>query len=257
MDHVSIALNAARDSLEATVKRLEDSGLVAAIRDLQRAVWAANVDRYEPDELGDTPRSLGLLTFENFTQRALRRYNHDELEPTEKHWNIDGLKVGTPSGVLTFELCGARIVGMKVPPSERRSPHWDRFADWDNESNTRLDIARENSRVLGEYTTPDHDQGVLADFHAELGRSPGAVSKFLYVWAGEFQSPLTSGWLTVPALGGHPFAAVAPLWHDTEDDLLVGGNTSSRGPHGPTFEEKPAAQPSLALKPRPAGEREA
>lgn len=254
---MSTALDAAQSALEATVERLDDSGLLTAIRDLQRTVWTVNLDRYEPDELGDTPRSLGLLTFENFTQRALRRYNHDELEPIEKHWNISGLKVGTPSGVLTFELDGARIVGMKVPPSQRRSPQWDRFADWDNESDTRLEIARENSRVLGGFTTPGRDQDALADFHAELGRIPGVVSKFLYVWAGEFRSPLTSGWLTVPALGGHPFAAVAPLWHDTEDDLLIGDGTSTRGPDGPSFEEKATARPSIALKPRPAVEREA
>lgn len=254
---MSTALVAAESALEAAVKRLEDSGLLAAIRDLQRAVWVANIDRFEPDELGDTLRSLGLLTFENFTQRALRRYNHDGLEPAEKHWHIEGLKVTTPNGVLTFELDGARIVGMKVPPSEHRAPRWDRFADWDNESNTRLDIARENSRVLGGYTTPNPGQGVLADFHAHLGRTPGVVYNFLYVWAGELQSPLTSGWLTVPALGGHPFAAVAPLWHDTSDDLSVSTRTLTRGPEGPSFEERPAAQPSITLKPRPAVQGEA
>lgn len=254
---MSIAIDAASAALESTVTRLRESGLLAAIRDLQRTVWSVNIDRYEPDELGDTPRSLGLLTFENFTQRAMRRYNHDELEPDENHWNIEGLKLTTPSGVLTFELGGARIVGMKVPPSEHRSPHWDRFADWDNESNTRLDIARENSKVLGGYTTPDPDQDVLADFHAELGRTPGVVSNFLYVWAGELHSPLTSGWLTVPALGGHPFAAVAALWHDTEDDLPRGTRIPTRGPNGPSFEEKPAAQPAITLKPKPAVEGEA
>lgn len=254
---MSIAIDAATGALGATVSRLEDSGLLDAIRDLQREVWAVNIDRYEPDELGDTPRSLGLLTFENFTQRALRRYNHDELEPAEKHWNIEGLHVTTPRGVLTFELGGARIAGMKVPPSGRRSPQWDRFADWDNESSTRLHIARENSRVLGGYKTPNHDQYVFAGMDSELGRAPGAVSNFLYVWAGEFQSPLTSAWLTVPALGGHPFAAIAQLWHDSEDDLLDGTRTPARGPDGPSFDEKPAAQPSIALKRRPAAEGEA
>lgn len=254
---MSIARDAAQRALEATVGRLEDSGLLAAIRDLQRTVWSVNIDRYEPDELGDTPRALGLLTFENFTQRALRRYNHDELEPAEKHWNIDGLKVTTPSGVLTFELDGARIVGMKVPPSERRSPAWDRLTDWDNESNTRLQIARDNSRVLCGYSTPAPGQGVLVDVEADLGKVPGVICDFLYVWAGEFNAPLTSGWLTVPVLGGAPFAAVESLWHDTDEDLMTSTEAPSRELGGPSFEQKPATRPAIALRPRPAAEGEA
>ena len=254
---MSTAEDAAREALEAAVNLVNESGLLDAVRDLQREVWAVNVDRYEPDELGDTARSLGLLTFENFTTRAVRRNAHDDLEPEDRHWNIEGLRVTTPSGVLTFELGGIRIVGMKVPPTERRAPRWDRFVDWDNESNTRLEIAQENSKVLGGYKTPDPDQGVLADFHDELGRKPGVVRNFLYVWAGEFSSPLTSAWLTVPALGGHPFAAVAPLWHDSDDDLPGDVRRSKRGPDGPSFDQKPAPEPSISLRPRPAADGQA
>jgi hypothetical protein len=254
---MSIAIDAAWSALDVTVTRLQDSGLLGAIRELQQEVWATNVDRYEPDELGDTARSLGLLTFENFATRAVRRFNHDELEPKEHHWNIDRLKVTTPNGVLTFELNGARIVGMKVPPAERRAPRWDRFADWDNESNTRLDIARENSKILGGYATPDPGQGELTDFHNTLGRTPGVVSNFLYVWAGEFTSPLTSGWLTVPALGGHPFAAVASLWHDSDDDAPRGNRVTKGGPEGPSFDQRPTAQPAMSIKPKPALDGEA
>lgn len=255
--HMSAAEEAASAALDRMTKRLDETGLLAAIRSLQQEVWAVNVDRFEPDELGDTPRSLGLLTFENFTTRALRRFNHDELEPTDKHWNIEGLRVTTPNGVLTFELDGARIAGMKVPPAEQRAPRWERFADWDNESNTRLEIARENSKVLGEYTTPEPGQRELADFHDVFGRRPGMVAHFLYVWAGEHTSPLTSGWLTVPALGGHPFAAIKNLWHDDDNDLPHGTRTPSRGPAGPSFDQKPAAQPSITLKPKPAIDGEA
>lgn len=249
---MSNAEDAAREALDAAVNLVHESGLLDAVRDLQREVWTVNVDRYEPDELGDTARSLGLLTFENFTTRAVRREAHDDLEPKERHWNIEDLRVTTPNGVLTFEIGGIRIVGMKVPPPEHRAPLWDRFVDWDNESNTRLEIAQENSKVLGGYTTPDPEQGVLADFHHELGRKPGVVRKFLYVWAGEFSSPLTSAWLTVPALGGRPFAAIAPLWHDSDDDLPSDVRRSKRGPDGPSFDQKPAPSPSISLKPRPA-----
>lgn len=254
---MSIAQEAAESALESAVASLKASGLLAAIRDLQRTVWAVNIDRYEPEELGDTPRALGLLSFENFTQRAIRRYNRDELEPSDKHWNIDGLKVTTPDGVLTFELEGVRIVGMKVPPAQRRSPDWDRFADWDNESEARRQIAQKNSRVLCGYSTPLPGQGVLTDIEVDLGSAPGAVCDFLYVWAGEFSAPLTSGWLTVPVVGGTPFAAVQPLWRDTDDDLMIGAQAPSRGPGGPSFEEKPAARPAITLKPRPAAEGEA
>lgn len=254
---MSTAEDAARGALDAAVGLVNESGLLDAVRDLQREVWAANVDRYEPDELGDTARSLGLLTFENFTTRAVRRHAHDDREPQDRHWRIDDLRVTTPNGVLTLEIGSIRIVGMKVPPTERRAPRWDRFVDWDSQSNTRLEIAQENSKVLGGFKTPDPGQGVLADFHVELGRKPDVVRNFLYVWAGEFSSPLTSAWLTVPALGGHPFAAVAPLWHDRDGDLPGDVRRSKRGPDGPSFDQKRAPEPSISLKPRPAADGQA
>ncbi|HEX2895994.1 MAG TPA: hypothetical protein VHO29_18460 [Marmoricola sp.] len=249
---MSIAESAARQALADTVELLRETGLLSAVRELHREVWATNLDRYEPDELGDTPRSLGLLCHENFTARAVRRHQCSELEPKAHHWNIAGLDVSTPSGVLTFQIGNRRIVGMKVPPSERRTPCWDRFAVWDNESNTRLQIAKENSKTLGDYRTPSPGQGELADFHRELGRTPGQVRDFLYVWAGELASPLTAGWLTVPVLGEQPFVAVAPLWHDRDDDRNRTIHTRRRGPEGPNFDQKPATQPSVTLKPKRA-----
>lgn len=254
---MSTAENAALEALHHTVALINEVGLTTAMRDLQREVWATNLGRHEPDELGDTARSLGLLCHENYQTRAVRRFRHDDAEPSDKHWDIDGLKVTTPSGVLTFEIGGVRIVGMKVPPAERRSPRWDRVAVWDNESNTRLEIATKNSRALGGFSTPDPGQEQITDFHHELGRVPGPIRDFLYVWAGEAESPLTSGWLTVPALGGNPFAAVAPLWHDTDDDLPRGTRSPLRDPHGPSFDQIPAAKPAVSLKPASAAEGKA
>lgn len=113
---------AARDALNAAVDTCSRSGLVDAWRRLVQDVYASNLDRYEPDELGDTVMSFGIQCYENLKTRAVRRFRHDDLEIPETHWDIDGLRVWTPRNVLTFNLGGARVVTMKVPFIEGRSP---------------------------------------------------------------------------------------------------------------------------------------
>lgn len=250
------AEDAARRALDDAVDMLRETGVTAAIRALQGEVWAGNVDRWEPDELGDTSRSLGLQCFENFTTRAVRRYDGDEREMVENHWKFDDLVVTTPNGVLTFQLNGIRIICMKVPPADRRSPDWNNFADWENESNVRLEVAMENSRILGGYVSSDPGQAEL-DFFSHYRNSPGFVRNFLYVWGGDHTPALTSGWLTVPVRGGTPFIAIQNLWHDEEGDQPGGVRTVQRDPSGPSFDQKASAEPNITLKPRPAIDGEA
>lgn len=232
---------AAREALEATVEGCEASGLTAAWRTLVQDVYAGNLDRHEPDELGDTAMSFGIQCYENLKIRAIRRFRHDDLEAADAHWDIDGLSVYTPKNVLTFNVGNARVVTMKVPFTEGRSPNWDRSGDWDQYSQIRSAIAAENSRVL-QYRT--HAVGASPVFPHP--GSPGAVRNYMLLWAGESDAALTAGWLGIPVLGDTPFIARETLWWDDEPHGRV---TQTAVPdRGPNFDQRPAAMPEVTLK---------
>lgn len=240
MDQAQVA---AGEALEATVEACSDSGLVTAWRGLVRDVYSANLDRYEPDELGDTAMTLGIQCAENLKTRAIRRFRRDDLEPDDVHWDIDGLRVWTPRNVLTFNSGNARVVTMKVPFAEGRSPRWDRIGDWDQDSQIRLAIATENSRVL-RYRTHAESDGLFPHTGA-----PGVVRNYMMLWAGEADAALTAGWLGVPVLGDTPFIARKQLWWDDEPHTRITARTTPD--RGPTFDERPAATPEVTLKRQP------
>lgn len=241
MDQAQIA---AREALDKAVDMCSVSGLVDAWRTLAQDVYASNLDRYEPDELGDTVMSFGIQCYENLRTRAIRRFRHDDLEHADAHWDIDGLQVGTPGNVLTFDFAGARFVTMKVPFSERRCPNWDRSGDWEQYSQVRSEIAAENSRVL-QYRT---HAAAASPLFPHPG-SPGAVRNFMVLWSGESDAALTAGWLGVPTLGDRPFIAYEKLWWDDEPDTRV--TRTPMPDRGPSFDERPVVKPAVALKQQP------
>lgn len=238
MDRAEVA---AQQALQAAVDACAGSGLVDAWRTLVHDVYASNLDRYEPDELGDTVMSFGIQCYENLRVRAIRRYRHDERENHDAHWTIDGLSVDTPGNVLTFELGGARFVTMKVPFAERRIPNWDRSGDWEQDSQIRSKIAAENSSVL-QYRT---HAAAASPLFPHPG-SPGTVQNFMLLWGGESDAAMTAGWLGVPTLGDRPFIAYEKLWWDTEPDTRITQKPMSD--RGPSFDERPATMPAVALK---------
>lgn len=238
----------AREALEATAEGCMRSGLTEAWRTLVQDVYARNLDRHEPDELGDTAMSLGIQCSENLKTRAIRRFRHDEVEPVNLHWDIEGLRVSTPHNVLTFNLGSTRVVTMKVPFSQGRAPDWNRSGDWELDSQIRLTIATENTRVL-EYRTPAES---ASPFFPHLG-SPGDVRDYMLLWAGEADAALTAGWLGIPVLGETPFIARKRLWWD--DDPRTGITTKTAPDRGPSFGERPAAALEVTLKRRSKGRK--
>lgn len=239
----------AREALEATVEECTHSGLTEAWRTLVQDVYASNLDRHEPDELGDTAMSFGIQCSENLKTRAVRRFRRDEIEPVNLHWNIKGLQVSTPRNVLTFNVGNTRVVTMKVPVNEGRSPSWDRSGDWEQESQVRQAIAVQNTQVL-QYRTPAVGSSPL---FPHPGR-PGDVRDYMLLWAGEADAALTAGWLGIPVLGETPFIARKRLWWD--DDPRVGITTKTAPDRGPSFGERPATGLEVTLK-RPGQERKA
>lgn len=247
---VDEAQTMAAEALDTMVSACTEAGMVGAMRDLVRDVHEINLDRYEPEELGDTPRAFGTLCSENLRTRALRRFRHDELESDESHWSVPGLTVSNPRNVLTLEFAGARIITMKAPFGEGRRPNWERISDWETDSQVRRDLAATNSESL-RYRS--HATGDVPLF--PHGETPGRVTNFMMIWAGESASTLTAAWLGIPVLGSTPFIDIRSLWWD--EDLRthrIGEPSPSRGPR---FNERPAATPHVSIKPRPTAKGQA
>jgi len=247
-DRVANAQIAAGAALDVAASTLETSGVTSLLQALTRDVWISNVDRFEPDDLGDTPASLGFQAYQNFTQRALRRASGDPREVAEKHWAIEEFTVGAPKNVLTLSFNGNRIIVLKVPFAQGRQADFSQLAAWENQSDARARMAARNTQVLGGYVAPAPGQDALFSTHSK----PGVVHDFILAWAGEQRSGLTAGWLGVPVQGENPFLVSRRLWWDEEKDHGIAGSTapSSTTP----FDERPVTAPSITLKPRPAGE---
>jgi hypothetical protein len=248
-------MNEAQAAAEGALDRFKQiivaSGTDKVLQALVRDVWAQNLDRYEPDELGDTPKALGLQCAENLRELAVRRNVGDDREAPENHWDLPNLNISTPRSVLTMTIDERRIVPMKIPMSHGRTPHFDRFRDWEHESDVRNEMAKRNSRVLGGFTTASLGQPMLIpEAFDEL-----AVRDFMLLWAGEPESTLTAGFLAVPAKGPEPFAATTHLWWDDAEGAPRGKARNT--PDGPSFDQKDVATPAIALKPRPAAEGQA
>ncbi len=235
----------AADGLDAARALWDDTGLTEGMRDLVREVWTTNLERHEPEELGDSARTLGFLCYENLSARIERRIVGHPLEATR--WGIDGLRVARPQGSLRVELASHNYYVMKAPMGAGLQPDWGSLVSWDVETQTRADIAVRNSRSLGGFIASAWGQDELFDHSLPQG----AVDSFLFVWAGEIVSGLTAGWLTVPVLGDTPFAAVESLWRDDEGDVYKGARRPS--PAGPNFDERESPTPALRLKPRDLG----
>lgn len=237
------AITHAASAAQAAADRWNSTGLTRHMASLVREVWTTNLERFEPDELGDNARTLGFQCSENLCARTERRIRGDEHEAV--HWNLPGLTVSRPNGAMRICVGGDRVFLMKAPMEVSRQPRWDAMS-WDGESATRQALAERNSRALGGFSTPAEGQGELFG----LGAEDAYVDSYLMVWAGEISSGLTAGWLTIPILGELPFAAVTPLWWDEIEGTPAG--IRPRRPDGPSFEQVASTTPKLRLKPRPA-----
>ena len=216
------------------------TGLTSLMRDLVHEVWTTNRDRHEPDELGDSARTLGFLCYENLSTRLERRIVGSPLESVR--WNINGLQVARPRGSLQVQLGRHQFYVMKAPMNAAVHPDWDSLVSWEDETLTRTAIAKRNSVALGGFVSPADGQPELFSYRLPWH----SVDSFLFVWGGEILSGLTAGWLTVPVLGASPFAAVTRLWLDENPHSPKGAKPHV--PSGPSFDQRTSAEPALRLK---------
>lgn len=247
---------AAEAALEQAVDAVTACGLTERLHSLVTEAWHANLGRYEPDELGDDPQTLGNTCARNIANRAEGLVLGNREREVER-WDIPGLSAARPHGALRLDYVGRHFHIMKAPMRHGRRPQWEKFDPWTRSSEVREDAARANTMALYGYRTAAPGQEPLPAstlpfaFPAEEVHLP----HFVFVWAADIDSPGTSGWLGVPALGEQSFAAVHALWSDP-DDFVPGGARRSV-PTGPSFDQRATDAPTLTLKPRPAHEGQA
>lgn len=245
-------LAAAGAALDEAVNAVAAVGITGRLHGLIGEVWQRNLERYEPEELGDDSQTLGGTSSRNIANRVERLVQSSsghEVEP----WDIPGLTAARPYGALRLDYAGLHFHLMKSPMAQGRSPKWATYPQWSALSEVRTEAARANSMAMGGLRTAAPGQDSLPDLPLIDVTSP--IRHYVFVWAAEIRSPATSGWLGVPMLGERAFAAIRPLWTDPEEGTSAAVQPSS--PTGPNFDERATEVPALTLKPRSGATGEA
>lgn len=222
--------------------------LLTEWRTLIKNVWDTNLQRYEPDTLGDTLRSLGQLSADNIVQRTVR-----QIVPGSALFK-EGVRASAPDTSLLVELAGYRFHVIKAPSSSKRSPDWMKDFRWTSGSAVRLDAAAANTRAYRSQTD-DPRQPSLFELRPTVDSGDANETREVFlIWAGEFGTEaLTSGWLGFPSLDSARWLSVIDLWRDAgsaSDPARKGTSTPSQ-----SFDSMPTAIPRVTLK-RTLGEKE-
>lgn len=248
--------SAAKAHLDRVATDLRDAGALDVLAQEVRAAWAANLKRYEPRELGDTPQLLGLLCAGNIGQRVMRRYASLS--------SGDGLgrppvRASLPDGSLLVTACGVELQARKAPGATLH-PDWSGFS-WEESAGVRRHAAAVANNRAYRPSTSDQDgrPPTLGDGGLWSLEDPSALRHVTLVWAGDPEGELTSGWLGFPCLGNPAWFAVTRLWRDTGAERPGRGQASDDGPtnDGDAFTDRPAPTLDLCLRPRPRREGEA
>jgi hypothetical protein len=227
--------------LQLVAVSLREEGVVELLQQLVRKVWAYNVDRHEPAEIGDTNRSLGVAASENIRSLVLREAN----APLRQGSLGKSVRISTADNSLVIHAAGIRLRVLKAPAAALlNEPKWDGDFDWEGESEVRLVAARENHEGYVPVGVDDLFTGSLPPSGAA-----DLLQNVFLVWAGGSDSPLTAGWLGFPTIGALPWLAVERLWWDQPGDYGRAQQVPRRqGPDDDSFSSRPVPQPAVALK---------
>jgi hypothetical protein len=235
---------AAYDRLKDIVAELRAESVIDMFERIISRVWKINVDRFEPSEVGDTNRSLGITATENIRTLVLR-----ESWTAGNPANLgDSVHVTAPNDSLLVQAAGVRLHVMKSAPAiALTEPRWDSDFAWKGESDVRIEAAAANS--AGYSPNLAVQGGLFADL---LPPASGAarLREAILVWAGGSNNPLTGGWIGLPTLGESPWLAVDNVWwHGT--DGITASQRGSGGPADDAFSDRAAPSPVISLKQRP------
>lgn len=236
----------AHERLKHIVAGLRVDAVLDLFERVVARVWAFNVDRFEPSEIGDTNLSIGMTAKENITSLVLREAwtasNPAQLGP--------GVHVTVAEGSLLVSAAGVRVRIMKSPASPVLSePSWDNGFNWRSESDIRQHAAAANMHSYNPFVIGPG--GLFEDMFPAAG-SVDRLRETVLVWAGGSTSPYTAGWLGFPTLGERPWLAVENVWWH-EADGLSAGTRPGNGIESDTdsFADRKPPIPEIAFKQRP------
>jgi hypothetical protein len=238
---------AAHARLQGIVPQLNAAGVIPFLERTVAHVWRTNTDRYEPTEIGDTTRSLGITAAENIRELAMRA----RWGPITGQADLeDDVHVTASDGSLLIQCDGTTLRAIKAPSRVTlETPLWQAF-DWNTESDVRLSAARNNHAC---YNPLGVGGGTLFDDVFPAQGDAGLLRDVFLVWAGGWSSPYTAGWLGLPTLHPDgPWLAIEPLWwHDGGSLSAAEGGTKDPDPTHDTFERRAAPNPKVVLKAKP------
>jgi hypothetical protein len=234
---------AAGERLKEIAADLRGAGVIDMFEKTVARVWQVNVDRFEPGEVGDTNRSLGITASENIRTLVLR-----------ESWSGDnprlggGVHVTAPNDSLLVQVAGVRLHVMKSAPALTLSePRWDSEFIWKGESDVRLEAATANASVYHRFLTVPG--GLFEHMDPPADRTSG-LREVMLVWAGGSNSPATGGWLGLPITGERPWLAVRNVWWHGPAGHEAGSRDRDQ-PANDTFTDRKAPSPVIAIRQRP------
>ncbi len=234
---------ASQERLRNIVAELRAEGVVDMLERVVARVWRVNVDRYEPSELGDTNRSLGITACENIRTLVMR----ERWAASNPAGLGDSVRVTAPNDSLLVEAAGVKLHVMKSAPAIRLTePRWDTDFTWSGESDVRVAAAAANTAGYNPYRA---EGGLFEDLFPAVGNVSQVRETFL-VWAGGSESPLTGGWLGLPTLGDQPWLAVENLWWHGADSM-PGSRMEQAVAALDVFSDRAVPRPMVSLKARP------
>lgn len=176
-------------------------GPLAVIHGLVAEVWRENVARYQPDERGDDPLSLGIQSARNICNLAVQRC-HD----------LPGVRV--LGGATLTVLFGGRVLHLgKATPEQSRT--WDVSSlDWSSSD------VRNQAAVLNTEAYRPFGGTLLDGLMPDIG-DPTALRHLHLAWQGFIDDASTRVWVGFPQVGARPWFAVqelpggraATMWH--------------------------------------------
>ena len=180
---------AVEELLAQVAAQWSGAGVLDVLCDLVKQVWRADLDRYEPETMGDDAMSLGMQASRNLCNLAVKRLQ-----------GVPGVRARAPR---TLEITFAdRVLHVSKAPSD--SLTWDvHTVDWDD-SEVRESAAAANSAAYQSRTgTLFEDWDPLPGQQIE----PAALRHLHLTWQG-FADGTTRTWLGFPQLGLRPWYAV-------------------------------------------------
>jgi hypothetical protein len=236
---------AAQHRLDDIVVALREEAVIDMFERIVARVWQINVDRFEPSEVGDTNRSLGITAAENIRTLVIR----DAWSVSNPAGLGAGVKVTAPNDSLLVEFAGVRLHVMKSAPSlALAEPQWDIDFNWAGESEVRNDAATANAACPGEYLAVP---GGLFEDDLPGADSASRLREVMLVWAGGSNSPFTGGWIGLPVIGARPWLAVQNVWWH-KPGTIVSDPRTSREMTADTFSTRNVPTPAISLKQRPS-----